>query len=199
MLKNGLTDLRNVRVGKLLVLKRVRVAKGRRPRWRCQCLICHSYITVSHNRLIDKNNPKTHCGCLRPEGVTTTLKKEYHAWWDARERCHNPEHPSYDAYGAKGVTMYPEWRKSFKAFIDYLGPAPKPKPRYSLDRIDTFGNYVPYNIRWATITQQARNRRGTKFVKHPITGVSIRAAELAEEMNLTYQQLRYHLMDKGEW
>jgi len=198
-LKNGLTDLRGVQVGELLVLNRVRVAEGRRPRWRCKCLACHSRITVSHNRLIDKNNPKTHCGCLRPEGVTTILKKEYHAWWDARERCHNPEHPSYNDYGAKGVTMHPEWRKSFDAFLKHIGPAPKPKPEYSLDRINTFGNYAPGNIRWATASQQARNKRGTKFVKHPITGTPIRAAELADEMNLSYQQLRNRLVNRGEW
>lgn len=36
----------------------------------------------------------------------------------------------------------------------------------TLDRIDSNGHYEPGNVRWATIEQQARNRRSNIFVEY---------------------------------
>ena len=141
--------------------------------------------------------PKTHCGCRRVSNKL--LKKEYHAWWDARGRCRDPSHPSYSSYGAKGIKMCEQWQKGFKAFIEYIGEAPIPKQKYSLDRIDPFGYYEPGNVRWATVKQQARNKKNTRWVRHPATGALIKAAVLAEESGISYQQLRQKFIDKGEW
>lgn len=41
------------------------------------------------------------------------LKK---VWFYMIERCHNPEHPNYKNYGAKGIIVCEEWRNSFKIF-----------------------------------------------------------------------------------
>lgn len=185
--------LKGKRIGMLTVLGRV-VSKTKRPRWRVVC-DCGKRLTVNHNRLIHKS-PKTHCGCQR-RGLNTQYKVEYHAWWDAKSRCHNPEHPSYPSYGAKGVRMCQAWRDSFKCFLDSLGA--RPSKKYSLDRIDATGNYEPGNVRWATIKTQARNKRNTKWIKHPDTGVPIKAAELAEEMGISYQVMRKRMIDRGNW
>lgn len=53
--------------------------------------------------------------------------------------------------------MYAAWLNNFKAFYEYIGP--KPGPTYSLDRINTNGNYEPGNVRWATKKEQANNQR----------------------------------------
>lgn len=196
-LKGGLTNLRGVKVGDLEVIKRLYGRKGLRPKWLCKCTAkgCNKEIPVSHNRLIDKHNPKTHCGCQRG-GLAKQHKKEYHAWWDARSRCHNPEHPSYKGYGAKGISMCVRWQKSFGHFIEDMGKASK---GMSLDRIDPYGRYEKKNCRWATDKEQARNKKDTKFVAHPKTGERVPAAQLAEELGVTYQQLRNRLIDEGKW
>lgn len=197
-LKYGLINLRGVQVGDLLVLKRAIRSKKKRPYWHCFCKACGTRIVVSHARLIGRN-PKTHCGCKRTAGITKTLKKEYHAWWDACSRCGNPKHSSYSNYGAKGITICNQWHDSFLAFIDYIGEAPEPKQKYSLDRIDPYGNYEPGNVRWATYKQQGRNKRNTKWIKHPLLGIPIKAAILAEEFGISYQALRQRLINEGKW
>ena len=54
--------------------------------------------------------------------------------------------------------MCKRWRKSFKNFIADMGL--KSHPSLSLDRFpNNDGNYEPRNCRWATPSEQMRNRR----------------------------------------
>lgn len=201
-LKTGLTNLRGDLIGFLKVLKKENYTpKGKRPKWHCRCTAivdgkeCGKEIKVSHNLLI-KKEPKTHCGCQREVSLGTKFPREYHTWHDARARCHNPNHPSYGSYGAKGITMCETWRGSFEAFFADLGPRPE---GCSLDRINPFGNYEPSNTRWADDKTQARNKKDTKWVQHPVTKKAIQAAALAEEMGMSYQKLRAKMIDDGTW
>lgn len=187
-------QLKGKQIGDLKVLGRVSTPKGKRPKWRCECS-CGKRISVGHQCLIRKN-PKSHCGCKR-KGPATLFKVEYHAWWDAKQRCHDPKHPSYPSYGAKGVRMCAKWRKSFEAFLADVKP--RPSSEYSLDRIKATGNYEPKNVRWATLKTQARNKRGTKWVVHPDTGKKIKAADLADEWEMKYQTMRNIMIEKGMW
>lgn len=191
-------NLKGKTVGSLYVIQRVR--SNKRPKWRCECLLCGNRVTVNHNRLIHKTNPKVDCGCSR-KGPATIYKKEYHAWWDAKNRCHYDKHPSYGSYGAKGIRMCAAWRESkgagFQAFLDHIGPCPSAK--YSLDRTDPHGNYEPGNVRWTDDKTQARNKKNTKMIVHPQTGKTVPAAEAAEDMNMRYQTFRKMMVDKGKW
>ena len=73
-----------------------------------------------------------------------------------KERCFNKSNNSYELYGGRGITISPEWSNSFETFLKDMGK--KPDPKMSLDRIDNNGNYCKENCRWATQTQQVRNR-----------------------------------------
>ena len=69
----------------------------------------------------------------------------------------------WDNYGGRGITMSDEFINSFQTFIEHVGP--KPSPDLSLDRIDNSRGYERGNLRWATRSEQAQNRRGKRPYK----------------------------------
>jgi len=144
--------------------------RGRQWYWWCVCACsAETRKQVAGNQL--RAGTALGCKCLSREAVTRhgeagiDCSREYVSWVGMKNRCFNPKDPSWRQYGARGVSVLPEWVKSFASFRDYivkeLGRCPA---GMTLDRIDTNGNYEPGNVRWATAKIQARNRRNTRFV-----------------------------------
>jgi hypothetical protein len=90
---------------------------------------------------------------------------EHQAWENMKLRCYYPRHESYERYGALGIKVCRRWLQSFKNFIEDMGP--KPGPEYSLDRIDSKGNYEPGNCKWSTLSDQLRNRKRWSRFRQP--------------------------------
>jgi hypothetical protein len=138
-------------------------------------------------------------------------KRTYTSWSNMLLRCYNPKHQGYPEYGGRGIKVYGLWRPDFyetlepadrraaaySAFLRRVGY--KPTWKHTLDRIDANGHYVPDNVKWATHKEQGVNKRNTHFVKHPTTGQRICAATLADELKITYHQLRARMIRAGSW
>ena len=85
---------------------------------------------------------------------------EYNSWAQMKDRCNNPNNPSYKHYGGRGIKV--SWE--FDEYIDFLAIiGRKPDSSYTLDRIDNDGNYEPSNCRWATKAEQQQNTSQTKL------------------------------------
>jgi hypothetical protein len=89
----------------------------------------------------------------------------YGIWRTMKSRCEHSNDQAFHNYGKRGITVHPDWSQSYVAFRDwiYTNLGERPSRQYSLDRIDTNGNYEPGNVRWSTRAEQARNKRNTKL------------------------------------
>lgn len=117
---------------------------------------------------------------------------EFWAWINMRERCTKQNHPEFFRYGARGITVHPEWLREFKAFFSYVGP--RPSPRHSLDRIDNNRGYEPGNVRWATHRQQMRNTSINHWIE--IDGERKLASDWAAQYDLHYTTI-FHRIARG--
>ncbi len=78
----------------------------------------------------------------------------YRSWYSMLQRCTNPEDIGWPNYGGRGIKVCERW-VSLAMFVQDMGLRPHGA---TLDRCDTNGNYEPGNCRWATVTEQNRNR-----------------------------------------
>lgn len=158
------------RFGRLLVVcelpRRISPAGISLRMWECRC-DCGKITGVATAQICGKR-PSLSCGCLTVDktrerstihGHAGRNKRgpEYIAWKAMRRRCSVKEgHPDYPYWAARGIKVCDRW-DDYEAFLADMGP--RPSSTHSLDRIDVEGNYSPDNCRWATATEQSRNRR----------------------------------------
>jgi predicted XRE-type DNA-binding protein len=123
--------------------------------YKCVCE-CGTEKDVRHDHLV--NGKTSSCGCsVVKHGMTNS--KEYRVWDSMVRRCHSKSHHAFKDYGARGIAVCDKWRK-FDGFIEDMGLKPE---GMTLERIDNSIGYFKENCKWATMTEQSRNRRTTKL------------------------------------
>lgn len=158
-------DLTGQRFDSLVVVNKTGEKRNGHVVWRCQC-DCGNMCDVIAGHL--RSGHTKSCGCYRKEFKVThgctkrgNVTTEYKAWSHAKDRCLNQNDRRYKDYGARGITMHPDFINSFELWLAEVGP--RPGPEYSIDRIDNDGDYTYGNMRWATAKEQANNTSRNKW------------------------------------
>ena len=170
-------DITNQRFGRLVALKRVGKDKFRLSIWACQC-DCGNIKEVRVSDL--KKGYVLSCGCLHKENTSKInfkhgharvgkIRPEHRIWSLMIDRCTNSNNKYYEHYGGRGIKVCERW-KDYNNFYADMGD--RPSPKHTLERIDVNGDYEPSNCKWATIDEQAINKRVYKNSNSGVRGVS---------------------------
>jgi len=125
----------------------------------CEC----GNLTVARVAGVADGNT-TSCGCYGDSVRSThgdTHAREYRIWKGMKQRCENTKGPAYAYYGGRGIVVCERWQDYGNFLID-MGRSPT--AGHSVDRIDNDGPYAPWNCRWATKAEQAKNTRKNVYV-----------------------------------
>jgi hypothetical protein len=120
--------------------------------------------------------------------LSTGETPEYRSWRGMRDRCNCRSHSEFHRYGGRGIKVCARW-DDFLAFLVDMGK--RPTSTHSLDRIDTDGNYEPSNCRWATPSEQARNKRTSIVLTH--NGVTLHVLDWSRRLGLAMSTIRMRL------
>lgn len=173
--------------------------KRSKVHWLCRC-DCGKKKVFSGSDL--RSLHAKSCGCLQREesskrlikhghaGPNTARTRIYKTWAMMKRRCFNTHDPSYLYYGARGITVCDRWC-DFRNFLADMGDPPSGE----LERVDNNGNYEKSNCRWATRTQQNRNKRNSRLIM--ANGVALCLAAWAEKTGIDQKKIWNRL--KAGW
>ena len=169
------------RYGSLVVMREFgRSADGHKV-WVCLC-DCGAEVTRQVGAL--NKNRNSSCGCMNKFSNFIHGKKgspTYSSWASAKDRCRNPNSKDFYRYGAVGINFCDRWSDSFEDFLLDMGERP---PGTTIDRIDNKKGYEPGNCRWATSSEQQRNRNKSIWVEWK--GLLTHLSDIAKELGITY-------------
>lgn len=168
-------DIAGQKFGRLIAIKPVGKQNNHYV-WQCKC-ICGRFTTIVGTSLT-KEITKS-CGCIAIEMRGKTALKHgftkqgakntrfYNIFNSIKKRCKNPKDTSFKYYGARGIRCL--W-KSFKKFKNdmyalYLEHIKKfGVNNTQIDRVNNNKHYSKKNCRWATRSEQCRNRKNNTFI-----------------------------------
>lgn len=142
-------------------------SKNNRGKYLVVCRCSCGYISVLQCSVLHLGYSKSCKSCCpkaikHGDGSIHKRVRLYKNWQEMWQRCTNPSNKKYKDYGARGITVYPNWRDYtvFKKWALANGY----KKHLFIDRKNNNGNYTPKNCRWVTVTENNRNKRNNRIL-----------------------------------
>lgn len=194
----NLIDLTGKRFGRLVVVDRaptkIQASGQRKTMWNCVC-DCGARIITQMWCL--RSGMSKSCGCFHRDSATAQSTvhgmsgtPEHVVWAQMRERCRNPNSPSWENYGGRGISVCDRWQEFANFFAD-MGQ--RPSPKHSLERLDVNRGYEIGNCVWATKKTQARNTRRNHYIT--FNGETRCVAEWSELTGIGGPTIRFRLKE----
>jgi hypothetical protein len=162
--------------------------KGRKTGKLIKCLICGKEFYSTRQKLCSKecSNKFLHRretkGNYRYSKNNDLVKKFKYMY----KRCYDKNDINYKNYGERGIKIYDKWLYDRDLFVDWA-LVNGYKKGLEIDRVNVNGNYEPFNCKFVTKTENARNKRNT--VKYLYRGKLAPLTEIAEKENIKYKTL----------
>lgn len=143
-----------------------------------------------------RNGHTKSCGCARgnanrkrtTHGHTPRVGRNstYAVYRDMLTRCTNRNYREFHLYGGRGITVCSRWMESYENFLADMGER---LDGMTLERERVNDGYGPDNCKWATLEEQANNKRNSAFIEHD--GRRMTVAQWAKELNVNPFKLYY--------
>jgi hypothetical protein len=193
-------DLSGQRFGRLVAVERAAnsgTGTTSKSRWKCIC-DCGGTSEVYASAL--RGYLTKSCGCIRHENAQSVGRRggpnyrhgqsnsrTWRIWSSMIQRCSDPNHKSFPAYGGRGILVCERW-KTFENFFEDMGEIPD---GLTIDRIEVDNGYQPGNCRWATWEEQANNKRRSVLIT--AFGESLSMSQWARRTGLAKSSIMYRL------
>lgn len=153
--------------GRLSVKAEAGKSETKKRMLHCLCA-CGTTSVVCYQNLV--SGLAKSCGCLRREvsaarmtthGATVKGRRPltWRIWVNMIQRCENKNNPSYQKwYGARGITLCKRWH-SYANFVADMGECPN---GLTIERKNNERGYSPSNCKWATWSEQNKNKRNSQ-------------------------------------
>lgn len=173
-------------------------AHGKDQSWLCQCA-CGKTVVYTGRRL--RHGSVRSCGCIplppppnktHGEGSAKNTSAEYAAWCGIKIRTSHTNRRDSVNYSLRGIGMHPEWRENYEMFLSAVGR--RPSPQHSLGRINNDLGYIPGNVRWETVEEQANNKRTSRFIE--ACGERMTVAQWAKRLGVSDKSLYWMKDDR---
>lgn len=111
-------------------------------------------------------------------------------WRSMHNRCYNQKQVSYKNYGGRGIFVDPRWHgpDGYKQFVLDMGYPPEGG---SLERVNNHGPYSPENCKWASLLEQANNKRNNRWLT--ANGETKTLAQWAKQLGCNSAAILYRL------
>jgi hypothetical protein len=107
----------------------------------------------------------------------------HNVWLGIKSRCSNKNMQNYYLYGGRGISVCKRWMK-FENFLKDMGKRPK---GMTIERKNFNRGYTPSNCIWASIKDQANNKRSNIFITYKGERKTIK--QWAESLGIKYTTL----------
>jgi|SRR6185312_15518106 len=142
---------------------------GGNKAWRCRCDCGVEKNIKGVNLIYGASKGCSKCTSHNSLGEISKYP-EYGVWRGMIQRTSkNATGTSLKNYYGRGIRTCDRWsgKDGYKNFIEDMGR--RPTEKHQLDRINNDGNYEPGNCRWASLSEQAKNKRPSNYLYNSTT------------------------------